>query len=116
MVQGGSYSDNGQTLVMLSDGSLRAWGDDQYGQLGDAKTVTEPAPVAFSAPTGVTYKLLASGGVTSYAVSTTGEVYGWGGNASGQVGNGKTARPTHAGGGRSGATTISSTARDVATS
>ena len=116
VVQGGSYSDNGQTLVMLSDGSLRAWGDDQYGQLGDAKTVTEPAPVAFSAPTGVTYKLLASGGVTSYAVSTTGEVYGWGGNASGQVGNGKTAVQLTPVAVESGATTISSTARDVATS
>jgi alpha-tubulin suppressor-like RCC1 family protein len=116
VVQGGSYSDNGQTLVMLSDGSLQAWGDDQYGQLGDDKTVNEPSPVAFTAPKGVTYKLLASGGVTSYAVSTTGEVYGWGGNDSGQVGDGKTTVQLTPVPVEAGATTISSTARDVATS
>jgi alpha-tubulin suppressor-like RCC1 family protein len=47
-VEGGSFSNNGQTLVMLSDGSLYAWGDDQFGQLGDDKAITESTPVQFS--------------------------------------------------------------------
>jgi hypothetical protein len=35
VTQGGSYSDNGQTLAMLADGALYSWGDDEWGQLGD---------------------------------------------------------------------------------
>ena len=40
------------------------------------------------APAGVRYRLLATGGSTSYAISTTGRVYAWSGNKVGQVGNG----------------------------
>jgi alpha-tubulin suppressor-like RCC1 family protein len=116
VVEGGSYLGNGQTLVMLSDGSLRSWGDDQDGQLGDGKTVNEPSPVTFAAPAGVTYQFLASGAVTSYAVSTTGEVYAWGGSTSGQVGNGKTGNQLTPVAVEPGVTGISSTALDVATS
>jgi alpha-tubulin suppressor-like RCC1 family protein len=88
-VEGGSYSDNGQTLVMLSNGALYAWGDDQYGQLGDGQTTTEPSPVEFYPPPGVIYVLLATGGTTSYAVSTTAHVFAWGGGRYGQIGHGR---------------------------
>jgi alpha-tubulin suppressor-like RCC1 family protein len=115
VVQGGSYSDNGQTLVMLSDGSLRSWGDDQSGQLGDGHTTTQPSPIAFAPPPGVTYKLLASGASTSYAISTAGDVYSWGGSSSGQIGNGGTHVELTPVVVESGASSISSTALDVAT-
>ncbi len=77
VAQGGSYFGNGQTLVQLSDGSLRSWGSDQNGQLGNDKRVNQPSPIEFSPPPGVSYMLFASGGSTSYAVSTTGDVYAW---------------------------------------
>jgi alpha-tubulin suppressor-like RCC1 family protein len=91
VVQGGSFTNNGQTLVMLSDGSLRAWGNDESGQLGDQGTLNQPSPIVFDPPVGVTYKLLATGGGTSYAVSTVGNLYSWGSGGSGQIGNGGTA-------------------------
>ena len=38
VAQGGSLWDNGQTLVLLSNGTLRAWGDDRAYQLGNGRT------------------------------------------------------------------------------
>jgi alpha-tubulin suppressor-like RCC1 family protein len=115
VVQGGSYSTNGQTLVMLSDGSFRGWGDNQSGQLGNGDTTTPLTPVPFSPPAGVTYVSLASGASTSYAISSTGDVYSWGGNQNGQIGNGTTKTQLTPVEVESGASTISSTALDVAT-
>jgi alpha-tubulin suppressor-like RCC1 family protein len=54
--------------------SLRSWGSDQYGQLGNGKKLNQPSPIEFSHPPGVSCMLLASGGTTSYAVSTPGAV------------------------------------------
>jgi alpha-tubulin suppressor-like RCC1 family protein len=115
--QGGSLASNGQTLVLLSDGSLYAWGNDAFYQLGDGKTASEDLPEKILPPAGVTYRVLATGGSTSYAITTTGSVYAWGNNAVGQVGDGSTTtakRPVEVI--KSGATTISSTAADVVVS
>ena len=54
----------------------------------------------FRAPGGVTFKTLATGGLTSYALSTAGQVYAWGGNSLGEVGNGRNAVGPVAGDGR----------------
>jgi alpha-tubulin suppressor-like RCC1 family protein len=115
VAQGGSNVGNGQTLVLLSDGSLRSWGSDQYGQLGNDKKVNQPSPIEFSPPPGVSYMLLASGGTTSYAVSTTGDVYAWGQGWAGQIGNGSTATELSPVLVESGVSLISSTAEDVVT-
>jgi alpha-tubulin suppressor-like RCC1 family protein len=90
VAQGGSIWNNGQTLALLSDGSLWAWGDNWAGQLGDGSRDDQSSPVRFRPPSGVTYKSLATGSATSYAVSTTGEVYAWGVSFVGQVGDGST--------------------------
>jgi alpha-tubulin suppressor-like RCC1 family protein len=114
VAQGGSIWHNGQTLVQLSNGSLWAWGANFYGQLGNGSTQSQASPVQFYPPAGVTYKMLATGAITSYAISTTGKVYAWGGSPVGQVGD-KTKRttlsPVRI---TSGATMISTTANDVA--
>jgi alpha-tubulin suppressor-like RCC1 family protein len=115
-VEGGSLAINGQTLVKLADGALFAWGDDGSGQLGNDKTGAEPSPVRFYPPAGVTYKLLASGGATSYAISTTGDVYAWGAGGEGQTGDGSKGTAMKPVLVESGATGISSTADDVAVS
>jgi alpha-tubulin suppressor-like RCC1 family protein len=115
VAQGGSYFGNGQTMVQLSDGSLRSWGSDQSGQLGNDKRVNQPSPIEFSPPPGVSYMLLASGGSTSYAVSTTGDVYAWGFGGAGQIGNGSTATELNPVLVESGVSLISSTAEDVVT-
>ena len=113
VAQGGSIWHNGQTLVMLLDGSLWSWGDNWAGQLGDGTTVTRPSPVPIPQPAGVTYQSLATGSATSYAVSTTGKVYAWGASLAGQVGNGLTRTVMTPVLVASGAAAISSTANNV---
>jgi alpha-tubulin suppressor-like RCC1 family protein len=90
VTQGGSIWDNGQTLAMLSNGSLWAWGSNASGQLGNRTTQPAASAVRFYPPAGVTYKTLATGAVTSYAISTTGKLYAWGASPVGQLGNGTT--------------------------
>lgn len=90
IAQGGSIFKNGQTIAMLSDGSLWSWGNGWAGQLGNGTRPAQPVPAPFKAPEGVTYQSLATGSATSYAISTTGTVYAWGVGALGQVGNGST--------------------------
>lgn len=114
-VQGGSNPSNGQSLVMLANGSLYAWGNDTWSQLGDGDTTSQRSPEQIQPPSGVTYKTLASGGATSYAIDTNGNVWAWGQNSHGQVGDGKATKsvvkPVQV---ASGATKISSTAENVA--
>lgn len=86
--EGGNGPKDGQTLVLLSDDSMYAWGADGAFQLGDGKRAAEPSPVKISPPDGVTYQAVASGGDTSYGVSTAGEVYAWGAGRLGAVGDG----------------------------
>ncbi|HEY3734228.1 MAG TPA: hypothetical protein VGL63_09965 [Streptosporangiaceae bacterium] len=116
VAQGGSDPTNGHTLVMLSDGSLRSWGDDSFCQLGDKQTTAEASAVRFLPPRGVTYQTLATGGRTSYAISVTGDVYAWGGSNQGQVGDGLRHTQKNPVLVLSGATLISSTASNVAVS
>jgi alpha-tubulin suppressor-like RCC1 family protein len=85
---GGSIWENGQTVVMLDNGSLWAWGSGGRYQLGDGRRGKRPWPFRFHAPAGVRFVSLASGGITSYAISAAGAVYAWGSGPVGQLGDG----------------------------
>jgi alpha-tubulin suppressor-like RCC1 family protein len=113
VTQGGSTSQNGQTLVMLADGRIYAWGNDRWAQLGNGQFRSRPSPIEIFPPPGVRYDLLASGGNTSYAIATHGDVYAWGGDGRGQAGDGKHQPVTAPVKVESHATVISSTAGDV---
>jgi alpha-tubulin suppressor-like RCC1 family protein len=113
VAQGGSLWGNGCTLVLLSDGTLRAWGDNWAGQLGNGKRGTRSSPTVIHPPAGVSYQSLATGSATSYAMSPKGKVYAWGASHVGQVGNGSdhtVLKPVLI---LTGATMISSTANNV---
>jgi alpha-tubulin suppressor-like RCC1 family protein len=114
VAEGGSSADNGQTIVMLADGSLYAWGNDTWSQLGDRGTFRQPSPVPIHPPTDVTYAVIASGGASSYAIDTAGNVWAWGKGTRGELGDGttqKSATPVMA---DSGASMVSSTAGNAA--
>jgi alpha-tubulin suppressor-like RCC1 family protein len=114
--QGGSLASNGQTIVLLSNGSLYAWGNGMYYQLGNDAQGNEESPVKISPPAGVTYAALASGGNTSYGISSSGAVWAWGNNGAGQVGDNTKIPAKQPVKVLIGATGISATAGDVVVS
>jgi alpha-tubulin suppressor-like RCC1 family protein len=73
-------------------GSVRAWGADAVGQLGDAtgNALGDPQPQAVQGLTGVTAISASSAGTHTLALLNDGTVSAWGANAHGQLGNGKT--------------------------
>ena len=73
-----------------SDGNLYAWGDNVYGELGNASTTDSDTPVVVSLPSGVTPKTIAGGGGAGYAIGSNGSLYAWGYNIYGQLGDGST--------------------------
>ena len=87
--QGGSGARNGQTVAILTDGSVWAWGDDDRGQLGDGSRVSSEVPVRVSVPAGVSFVTVSSGGYASYAIDGSGRLWAWGDNRSGQLGTGE---------------------------
>jgi alpha-tubulin suppressor-like RCC1 family protein len=91
--QGGSNADNGQTLAMLANGSVWAWGAGGLGQLGDGTAQDSPVPVRVDLPAGVRFSQVCSGGDTSYALTSQGVLWSWGGNLFGQLGNGSSGIP-----------------------
>jgi alpha-tubulin suppressor-like RCC1 family protein len=89
--QGGSLSDNGQTVAILSNGSVYAWGSDTDGQVGNGiHRARDLLPVTVRVPSGTTFVSLASGGASQFAVDSTGDVWAWGQNNEGQLGIGGT--------------------------
>ncbi|WP_445341749.1 RCC1 domain-containing protein [Bifidobacterium sp. ESL0827] len=89
-----SSSISGFSVGVASDGNAYAWGDNEYGQLGQDpdKTPTQKTPVRIPLPDGVdssfTYTQAAAGGNHALAVGSDGIVYSWGINDRGQLGNG----------------------------
>jgi alpha-tubulin suppressor-like RCC1 family protein len=81
-------------LALTSTGQVYAWGSDLYGQLGNGTTTGADVPTPVTAPTGVTFSAIAAGGDHSLALTSTGQVYAWGANSSGQIGDGTTAGRT----------------------
>jgi alpha-tubulin suppressor-like RCC1 family protein len=80
-------------LALPSSGPLLAWGSNAQGQLGTGSTGgTRNAPGAVSG-TPSELRSIAAGSGHSLVRATAGSVYGWGVNASGQIGNGASGAP-----------------------
>jgi alpha-tubulin suppressor-like RCC1 family protein len=83
----------GRTLALrpAAAGTLRAWGSDQDGQLGNGKSGGDRTlPVTVKLPSGVRVTSVRAGCNHSVALTSTGRVLAWGLNSSGQLGDGKT--------------------------
>ena len=80
------------TSALTSLGKVFVWGDNSYGQLGDGTTVIKQTPLnitnRFTFSTGETIKSLSLGAHYSFALTSTGRIYTWGGNSYGQLGDG----------------------------
>lgn len=77
------------SLALTEDGHVWAWGQNTSGQLGDGSNVFDSAtPVQVTALSDVI--AIAAGGFYGLALTKGGEVWGWGANGSGQLGNGST--------------------------
>lgn len=82
---GGSASADSFALALLSDGTIRAWGNNAWGQLGNGGAANEVVPAAVSRLTGI--RDIAAGGQHALALHDDGQVSSWGDNACGQLGN-----------------------------
>jgi len=79
---GGSHS-----LALLKNGTVDAWGEGKYGELGNGKSENSSVPVKVSNLSEVT--AIAAGELTSYALLSNGTVMAWGNDEAGELGNGK---------------------------
>ena len=69
---------------------IETWGDNTYGQLGNGTTTQSLSPISISLPGGVTPVSVAGGGFHSLAIGSDNNLYAWGQNGYGQLGNGTT--------------------------
>ena len=81
-----------QSLVTTTTGQVYTWGDNRVGELGDGTTDNSSAPVQAVGLNDVV-QVDGSFGSTpdfcySLALTSSGQVYAWGNNRSGQLGNG----------------------------
>lgn len=81
------------SLALCSDGTVAAWGNNAYGQLGDNSTTQRTQPVSVNTENGVsalhgkTVVAIAAGGAHSLALCSDGTVAAWGYDGAGQLGD-----------------------------
>jgi alpha-tubulin suppressor-like RCC1 family protein len=74
------------TLAVRDDGTLWAWGRNNYGQLGDGGTTASTKPIRIG--TATAWVAVAAGEDFSIGLRKDGTVWSWGRNTVGQLGNG----------------------------
>jgi len=75
------------SLGLKSDGTVWAWGDNRYGELGIGSYSDTNTPVQVPGLTGIVS--VSAGGYHSLALTADGKVWAWGDNRFGQLGNGR---------------------------
>ena len=79
----------GYSLAVNTKNERYAWGRNYYGQLGDGTSQNNKYTLT-RAGTASDWKIVSAGWVHSLAVNTKGELYAWGHNAIGRLGDGTT--------------------------
>ncbi|WP_162463248.1 immunoglobulin-like domain-containing protein [Paenibacillus psychroresistens] len=83
-------AENDHSLALLNDRTMMSWGENDQGQLGDGSTSSSNLPVTVSALDGKLIYKISSGAHHSLATDDKGVVWTWGGNNSGELGDGST--------------------------
>jgi alpha-tubulin suppressor-like RCC1 family protein len=94
-IAAGGFEDGEQSLALLKNGTVVAWGSNEYGQLGTGTTTNSDVPVEVPGLANVT--AIAGGGKHSLAVLESGSVMAWGWNSSGALGIGTNTGPEKCG-------------------
>ncbi len=83
-----SAGQNGHSLGLKADGTLWAWGNNEFGQIGIGNAIDQNMPVQI----GVEQKWisLVAGDDVSMALKVDGTLWAWGKNDAGQLGDGST--------------------------
>lgn len=82
---------NAHSLGLTADGHVYGWGAGTQGKLGDGTTADHLSPsLASGLPAETSFVQVDAGKYHSLALSAGGQIYGWGANSRGQLGNGTT--------------------------
>jgi len=76
----------------IADGTLRCWGYNTYGQVGNNSLVNRNQPTALAGVTGILFTTVSASGNHSCARVAGGGARCWGENADGEVGDGTTTK------------------------
>jgi len=77
------------SVALMPDGTVKTWGSNFAGQLGDGTTTTRSTPVTVTG-LGGEVRAIATGGNHTVALMADGTLKAWGANESGQLGDGTT--------------------------
>ena len=72
------------TVAIKHDGTLWAWGDNSYGQLGDGTNVNKTSPKQIG--TDNNWSIVNANFHHTVAIKSDGTLWAWGWNSSGQLG------------------------------
>ncbi len=81
-------ANRGHTAALKSDGTLWAWGSNEFGELGDGSTMQRNSPVQVGTETN--WRSVAAGVNYTAAVRSDGTLWTWGQNRYSQLGDGST--------------------------
>jgi len=76
------------TVALKSNGTLWAWGANNYGQLGDGTTLGKSSPIQVGSATD--WQSVACDSEHTMALKSAGTLWAWGRNNYGQFGDGST--------------------------
>ena len=78
------------TCALLDDGSIKCWGQNNFGQLGDGTTTDRNTPVEVTLPSGGSAKAVHASGNITCAILDDNSIWCWGANHFGQLLDGTT--------------------------